>query len=123
MYLSELKGYEGTDTDLGTSLYEYGLAWKFIKKENEYRFYYKVNVAEKANDCVFDWATVNADIDFWEEYDWVSKNDLLSFLGLTENEFNKLPLPVKISDLVSHSGFENVFGSCYNSFSITTNQY
>ncbi len=126
MYLSQLKGCTGTDVDLATSLYEYGLVWKYIKKEDEYRFYYTVIREEEPNKCKFDWGCVSASIDFWEEYSWVNDDDKVSFLnfvGMTIDEFNDQELPYKINDLVSYYGYENVFGSCYDGFSITTNQY
>ena len=128
MNLSELKkkGYEGTDVNIGISLFEYGMVWKHIKEDNEYRFYFKVNAEEEANKCLFDWSTIGADIDFWEEFDWINPKDkrsLLSLVGMTEDEFNGQSLPYKIKDLVKCFGIANVFGDSSYSFPITSNQY
>ena len=128
MTLLKLKkqGYEGTDADIGISLYEYGIIWKLIKEDNEYRFYFKTNGEETARKCLFDWSTIGAGIDIWDEFNWIEEKDkisLLSFLGMTEDEFNGQSLPYKINDLVKYFGIANVFGDSSYSFPITTKQY
>lgn len=104
--IEELKklGFKGIDADLETSIFEYGLCW--LDRDDDYLFYHKIETG-------FDWSTINKNIHFWEEFDWVDKEQFLSFIGVTEKNFNIMPLPYAISDLLNYYGYQNVFGSSY----------
>lgn len=126
MYLSQLKEYTGTDIDLGISLYRYGMAWKYIKKDHAYKFYFKADHGKEPNDYRFDCITLDANIDVWKEYNWITEEDKISLfetMDYTEKEFNKLPFPEKINDLFGYYGADDIFGGSNNPFPITTNQY
>lgn len=106
----EQNGYIGTDACLATSLFEYGLAWK--ENENQIEFIYGIGL-EGTEHNRFDRCTFNLDLDIKEEFDWADFDEVASFTGMTSTEWDNLPLPFKINDLVRYCGFENVFGSSY----------
>lgn len=108
----EQLGYIGTDADLATSLFEYGMAWKEDAKQIE--FIYAIGVdSDKAEHNKFDRITFNTDLDVRKEFDWADFEEVESFTGLTSVQFDALPLPQKINDLISYYGFEDVCGSSY----------
>jgi len=106
----EENGYIGTDACLAISLFEYGLAWK--EEENQIEFIYGIGM-EDCDYNRFDRGSFDLGLDVRKEFDWADFNEVESFIGLTSQEFDALPLPQKISDLVSYYGFENIFGSRY----------
>ena len=106
----EEKGYIGTDACLATSLFEYGLAWK--EEENQIEFIYGIGM-EDCDHNRFDRCSFDLDLDVRKEFDWADFDEVESFIGSTSQEFDRLPLPQKIYDLVSYYGFENIFGSSY----------
>jgi len=132
MYFSELekRGFEGVDASLATSLYEYGLVWKTYKVGNPSKgialgdtlFYYAVNWDDSGNATEFDWSHLFNWVKVEAEYriDW---DAFPSYEGMTRKEWLALPVTCQISDLVNYYGYENIFGTCYSSIEITTNQY
>ena len=106
----EQNGYIGTDACLATSLFEYGLAWK--EDDNQIEFIYGIGLEETEYNR-FDRCTFDLDLDIKEEFDWADFSEVESFTGMTSTEWDDLPLPFKINDLVKYYGFENVFGSSY----------
>lgn len=106
----EQNGYTGTDACLAISLFEYGLAWKEDEKQIQFIYGMALNDTEYNR---FDRCSFDLDLDVRKEFDWADFNEVESFLGSTGEEFDALPLPQKIYDLVSYYGFENVFGSSY----------
>ena len=114
---------QGVDIDIEISLKEYGLAWK--EEKNEYYFYY--GIERGLNDCnsyeyiLFDWTAFNKDINVYHEFSWVDWEQVFSFIGLSKEDFDSMPLPHKINDIKNYYGFENVFGSSYYG-GITYNQ-
>ena len=106
----EQLGYIGTDADLATSLFEYGMVW--IESCNQIEFIYGIGFNDEGYNK-FDRITFNTDLDVRKEFDWVDFEEVESFTGLTSDQFDALPLPQKIYDLVSYYGFENIFGSSY----------
>jgi len=103
-------GYIGTDADLATSLFEYGMAWK--EENNQIEFIYGIGVNGTEYNK-FDRCTFDTDLNVRKEFDWADFNEVENFTGTTSTEFDALPLPQKIYDLVSYYGFENIFGSSY----------
>ena len=103
-------GFEGVDVSLDISLLEYGMAWK--KSGDEYMFIHRhPHLAE-----AFTTTSFAADIDWREEFNWIDDKDkdgLLSYYGRTSDEFDELPLPVKIYDLCNYYGVLNIFGESY----------
>jgi len=106
----EQHGYSGIDACLATSLFEYGLAWKEDDKQIE--FIYGIGVNDEDYNR-FDRCSFALDLDVRKEFDWSDFKEVESFTGLTRDQFDALPLPQKIYDLVSYYGFENIFGSSY----------
>jgi len=108
----EQHGYSGIDACLATSLFEYGMAWKENDKQIE--FIYAIGGDyDKVEYNKFDRITFNTDLDVRKEFDWADFEEVESFTGLTSNQFDALPLPHKINDLIGYYGFENVCGSSY----------
>tara|TARA_B100001093_G_scaffold57646_1_gene48735 strand:+ start:267 stop:650 length:384 start_codon:yes stop_codon:yes gene_type:complete len=105
----EKNGYIGTDVCLAISLFEFGLAWK---EGDKIEFIYGIGT-DACNYNRFDRCTFDLDLDIRKEFDWADFDEVESFIGSTSQEFDALPLPQKIYDLVSYYGFENVFGSSY----------
>ena len=105
---------QGTGIDIEISLKEYGLAW--IERENEFRFYFGIETNSNGEHISFDWGYFKKNLDFWNEFNWMNKDDVKGFLdttGMTKEEFDAMSLPNKIFDLVDYYGYENVFGSSY----------
>ena len=100
---------EGIDVNLETSLKEYGLAWK--ENENgEFTFIYGIGYNGEEYDRFSTCDLSESDID------WISEEDMrgvLSFVGMSESEWKEAYWPMKVSDLVSYFGTENIFGSNY----------
>jgi len=106
----EQLGYSGIDACLATSLFEYGMAWKEDDKQIE--FIYAIGGDyDKVEYNKFDRITFNTDLDVRKEFDWADFEEVESFTGLTSDQFDALPLPHKINDLIGYYGFENVCGS------------
>lgn len=106
----EQNSYIGTDACLATSLFEYGLAWK--EDNNQIEFIYGICI-EGTEYNRFDRCTFDLDLDIRKEFDWADFNEVASFTGMNSTEWDNLPLPFKMNDLVRYYGFENVFGSSY----------
>ena len=106
----EQNDYIGTDACLAISLFEYGLAWK--EDNNQIEFIYGIGL-EGTEYKRFDRCTFDLDLDIRKEFDWADFNEVESFTGMNSTEWDNLPLPFKIYDLVRYYGFENVFGSSY----------
>ncbi len=125
--LSQLaqRNFEGTDADLETSLFEYGLAWKVYKRDagsfkaGEIMFYYICSY--DADDLpLFGWSTLHSSVDIYSEYDWADFDAFFAYLGMEKGDWDELPTPHRISDLIRYYGVENIFGTEYNPFRIGT---
>jgi hypothetical protein len=121
---ADFKGHTGTDANLETSLFEYGLIW--IKgaegHEKDFHFVYGVGVHETDNGIeynTFDWADVPIDTDPEKEWHFVDWAAVCSFVGMEKADFLSQPLPMIVCDLISYYGHENVFGSSYYPFEIS----
>ena len=109
------EGYKGGDASLETSLFEYGLIWKEDKKDITFIF----GVGFKDEGCnLFDWGTVEKNVDPKKEWDWANFADVCKFTGQTEEEFFANPLHQIVSDLLSYYSFQDVFGEAYYPFEI-----
>ena len=105
-------GYTGTDADLATSLFEYGLAWK--EEGDQIKFIYAIGGDyDKIEYTKFDRIAFDKDLDARKEFDWANFDEVESFTGMTSTDWDALPLPFKIKDLIGYYGFENVCGSSY----------
>jgi len=110
--LNSKKEIIGIDTDVKTSLREYGYAWSIEK--NKLTVYY--GIRQGMNDCneyhwiEFDWNSYPIDTDVTEEFNWVDFEAVNDFTG---GEFFEQDLPYQIFNLLSYYGYENVFGTTY----------
>ena len=109
---------EGMDVNIEISLKEYGLAW--IVSEKETLFYYGLKYDELDKEDFedygyirFDFCSLKNNIDVKKEYEWVNWENLFESHGIEEEDFNQLPLPFKIENLVSHYGRNEIFGESY----------
>ena len=122
--IADYKGYEGTDANIETSLFEYGLIW--IKgtegHEKDYHFIYGVGMHEDKYNGIeyntFDWADIPIDTDPEKEWDFVDWQAVCSFVGMDKKTFLSQPIPLIVYDLVSYYGYENILGSSYYPFEI-----
>jgi len=106
----EKHGYAGIDACLATSLFEYGMAWK--EENNQIEFIYGIGVNGTEYNK-FDRCTFDTDLDVYKEFDWADLEEVFLCMGSKKEDWDALPLPQKIYDIVSYYGFENVFGSSY----------
>ena len=99
----EEQGFEGVDVSLDISLNEYRLIWKDLGSEIKAVFLDGYN---------------NLDYGFWSKETinsalnngWVEKNSVLSYVGMTEAEWNKMAEGQKLFDLFNYYGSENIQG-------------
>ena len=118
--LYDYRAFQGCNADLETSLFEYGLIWKKVKKD--YKFIYGVGVDHNYDYNQFDYAYIPIDTDIKEEFNWINDwSGVLSLVGMTDAEFIAQSLPQQISDLIAYYGPDNVFGSSYDPFEISGN--
>lgn len=123
--LSDLKNFEGSDINIHTSLFEYGLIWREIKTgeyKGEYLFIYPIEFQENEYGELlpisFDSSSLSVE-NIKADFDWCDFSDVESFTGSSlENTARS------ISDLVTYYGTQEIFGASYGQgFKITTNQY
>jgi hypothetical protein len=118
--IKNYNGYSGTDANLETSLFEYGLIW--IKgaegHEKDFHFIYGVGVDQDGSYNKFDWADVSINTDPEKEWDFVDWEKLGEFVGMSKDEFLKQSIPFIVYDLIAYYGTENIFGSSYYPFEI-----
>ena len=114
--LSDLNEYSGIDKSNEISLYEYGLLCK-INDLNDIHCYYGIGSDNGSNYNTFDCSELSKHeiIGLFNELD---KPGLLSYTGLTEDQFLAEDPIHQIYNLLNYFGYENIFGSCYSSFEI-----
>jgi len=119
-----MNNIQGTDTDIETSLFEYGFAWIPSNDGKEVMFCYGIGYGENEYNR-FDRCSFNSDMDIYDTFDWIdsdSWNQIYSFMGMDKEDFDNMPLTQKIFDLFQYYGYENIFGSSYwNGFKYSSN--
>ena len=115
----ETRHYYGVDASLETSLFEYGLAIQ--EEKNHYNIIYGVSIDDNGNYNKFDSYNEYTDKDFNDliTESWFDLKAVLNFVGMTKEDWIKLPLVSKIDDCLSYYGYENCFGSSYYPFVIS----
>jgi hypothetical protein len=118
--LLEMQGFEGSDASLDISLFEYGFAWRKLeapmKDGEDVVFIYGIKVNECGEFISFDRVTYRSkEVDVIAEWDWAFKerHSFLSSYGMTEDEFQDQPFEMKVYQLFSNFGAEEIFGSSY----------
>ena len=116
----EKAGFMGCDVNLEISLFEYGLLW--LKQQDTIQFIYAVACDTEGNAVMFDTCTLGiAECNTYvQDNSWVDKKGLLSYLGLTARQWNRVEPENKIESLRSYYGYENVFGTCYYPIDLNT---
>jgi hypothetical protein len=117
--LSDLENYLGIDVSNEISLYEYGLLCK-TNDLNDIHCYYGIGSDNSGNFNTFDCSELSKHeiIGLFNELD---KPGLLSYTGLTEDQFLAEDPIHQIYNLLNYFGYENIFGHCYMSFEIENN--
>ena len=101
----------GTDINIDISLKEYGIAW--IESESSTLFYYGVDHNGSEFDR-FDFCSIDNDTDIKSDFNWADFPSIQFCVGLSDAEWETLPLTSKIGDMLAYYGFENIFGAtCY----------
>ena len=120
--LKDYKDYQGQDTDLKISLFEYGLICKHVTKD--YPDEYHVIAKIRTNPDIFDSGYFRESElnNLMLGQDWASQGDIagvLSCVGLDLNEWLKLSFISKLSDLVGYFSIENFISPSRGTFEIT----
>lgn len=96
--MKDLNTYTGVDVSQEISLFEYGILWK----ENEYcednELLFILKVGDKFNSGYISESDLN----------WIDKDDILSYTGMSETEWDKLPLGHKVHDVCNYYGANNL---------------
>lgn len=109
----EALGFFGTDASLEESMSEYNLAIKQcisavdgLPTDNYIALYKNSQNEWECNQ--------ETDECFMEKFheDWFEKESFLSFVGSVETDWLSLPLIVKLGDMISYYGTQNIMG-CY----------
>jgi len=115
----EKRGFEGSDADLETSLFEYGLIWKQYKRavpkypcvKGEYLFIaYQGPEDGKNGRWISGWIDPNR-IPIEEEFDWVDWTEFLKYCGQTMEEFKSMDFGQQVFGLTLYYGADNTIGS------------
>lgn len=115
----EKRGFEGSDADLETSLFEYGLIWKQYKRavkkypcvKGECFFVAYVGPIDgKEGRWTTGWIDPNR-IPIEEEFDWVDWDSFLSCNDQTMEEFKSMDFGMQVFLLTNYYGADNTIGS------------
>ena len=111
--------YFGTDASLEVSLFEYGNACK-KNKDGSFDLIYGVNVDNSSNYISFDCYNqyTESDFDTLINESWFNLDSVLSFIGMPKDDWLKCSLISRLDDCRAYYGYENIFGSSYNTFEI-----
>ena len=117
--LSDLLKYSGIDASNEISLYEYGLLIDDTDI-NDIHCFYGIGSNNGSEYDTFDCGNISRKeiIDLFYE---LNKSGLLSYCGMTETDWLNMSSVNQLSDLLNYFGYENIFGSAYNSFEIDNN--
>jgi len=108
----------GIDASLDISLFEYGLLTcknSQCTKPDEWFCLVGVDKDDEGYNK-FDYGYIQ-ESDFAGE-SWIEWDEVLSFVGMTFEEWQELSFVMKLSDLISYYGTENFGFGIYNSFEI-----
>ena len=106
--LYRYRGFNGPDVSLKTSLTEYGIIWKQIKKD-EFKFIYLIIYAPSRFDYGF--MTKKEFLSLCSE-DWFDLPAVLNFAGSNKADFLS-HFPSSIVSAIQYHGVENIFGTSY----------
>jgi hypothetical protein len=101
------QGFQGIDSSLEESLFEYGLAW--LELPEEWLFVHRHHSMPKR----FDRCTIAKGTDPIKEWNWVKWESFSETMGVNMEAWKSLPFPQQVADLFSYHGPEEIFGSSY----------
>ena len=117
----DFRGYTGPDVSMEVSLHEYGIAWKYNKKDKDYTFVYGVSMGKT------EWSDYGYNLfayahmsykDFLSmlNEEWFNLANFLYFIGTDCTVDGILPddFPSYVVDAIVYHGTEKVFGTCYH---------
>ncbi len=105
--LLKQQGFSGQYADLAESLREHSIIWRSLP-DGGWLFVHRASHGKG-----WDRTSFTSETDPRKEWDWISRKDILEFVGMTEAEWDALPFPHKVADLVSYYGVEEIFGTTY----------
>jgi hypothetical protein len=111
--------FVGTDVNLEISLLEYGLIVANVTADYPDE-YFTVYRSPHSEEPMFGTGYVReSELDaIIDGKEWMSADDVTEFLSFTgnsnESEWKQLPFVIKLSDLISYYGTDNVIGTDYN---------
>lgn len=120
--LSQLQnsGYYGIDASIDISLFEYGLLVK--PENNEFHVFYAVGSNTGMEYDTFDcgWITYQEINELANDLsDTDSRSNFFTYTGIDKDTWiNDNNWVIKLYDLLSYFGYQNIFGDSYNSFEI-----
>ena len=117
----ETNNLMGIDVDIEISLHEYGFAYE--DKGDEIRFWLGIGYDENRDYDKFDWLDLPKNTDILKEFDWVDINDVLSFTGMSLNDWLELPLWMKFHDLVQYYGYIEFINYSMCPYKFENNQF
>lgn len=103
--LLEAQGFEGPYACLEISLSEYHLAWRDLGDRILFVYRNEHGTFERN-----DYAKTT---DATKEWDWAMKDGFLSSIGITLEEFRRIPLTEQVHLLYVYYGAEEIFGTTY----------
>ncbi len=113
-YQIKSKNLNGVDVSKEITLKEHGLAWHELPKKGIYRIYIGMDESLVENEMgdsdftEFEVLELPIGADIRDEYSWIDTSKVSSFCGQSKSEWLKQPLPLKIHDIASFYGRENL---------------
>ena len=114
---NDYRGFQGPDVDIETSLREYGLIWKKVKK-TEYLIVYGIHIKEdEYRNSVYDRFTYTfmSEKD-WKELlaeSWFNLDKVVAFCGMSKEVFID-SFPFMLDSAIAYHGTENILGTNYS---------
>ena len=106
----DTSNFEGQDVSLEISLKEYGVCWELLG--SKIRFWFGIRWNGKLGEFTeFDHCFFDSDLDVFDYFNWADFPAVYRYTGLSEEDWKKLPLPLKITDLYGYYGTADIFGS------------
>ena len=105
------EGFFGKDASLEVSLFEHGVIGRIIG--GIIVIVYGISKDESGNFTEFDITSVEKDLDVLSEYDFINEKEFFTHIGLSIPEWEKEETLLKICDVVSYYGSQNLFGPSY----------
>lgn len=120
--LLEKAGFEGCDDSISESL-RYGFVYQDRPEEKEIYYIAVYEYDEDGEPYILDHGTISYnDIEEKIKEEWFNGQSFLSFIGISEQDYEGIHPPVKLHDMIRYCGIENILGSCYYAFYFTPEQ-